>query len=337
MYANAMGRMRIKSETQKARRPRSLCFQGISGTSPTSTMTRDTPLKQTRRPVSTRPFISPRLCFSSPYPYFFHFPPFPFFPRTTPSERSFLFAIFFFNSSKNFLSIPSLPPLRFYIFGNLFTYRFRRLQGLKGCALGCHGWLNAALAGNCVSYRAPCRSAVSAVIRDGQPLPAFLPSFLRTSFIDIHRRFRSPLHSACRTSPSTLAVALPPPLFFFLVSPAAPAFFSVLEYKERSGRRAEDARKIRRLRLRFAVGAGRVGGQGDENLPRRRDRVRPLDGVSFELLPSTKFLAMISRCLLPSFIYINKSLRGEQVSIVFADLSALRSITRIRILASNYI
>lgn len=251
--------------------------------------------------------------------------------------QTFLFAIFFFNSSKNFLSIPSLPPLRFYIFGNLFTYRFRRLQGLKGCALGCHGWLNAALAGNCVSYRAPCRSAVSAVIRDGQPLPAFLPSFLRTSFIDIHRRFRSPLHSACRTSPSTLAVALPPPLFFFLVSPAAPAFFSVLEYKERSGRRAEDARKIRRLRLRFAVGAGRVGGQGDENLPRRRDRVRPLDGVSFELLPSTKFLAMISRCLLPSFIYINKSLRGEQVSIVFADLSALRSITRIRILASNYI
>lgn len=102
MYANAMGRMRIKSETQKARRPRSLCFQGISGTSPTSTMTRDTPLKQTRRPVSTRPFISPRLCFSSPYRYFFHFPLFPFFfLSSNNAERTFLkpsFSRYFFST-----------------------------------------------------------------------------------------------------------------------------------------------------------------------------------------------------------------------------------------------
>lgn len=100
MYANAMGRMRIKSETQKARRPRSLCFQGISGTSPTSTMTRDTPLKQTRRPVSTRPFISPRLCFSSPYRYFFHFPPFSFLSSNN-AERTFLkpsFSRYFFST-----------------------------------------------------------------------------------------------------------------------------------------------------------------------------------------------------------------------------------------------
>ena len=75
MYANAMGRMRIKSETQKAQRPRSLCFQGISGTSPTSTMTRDTPLKQTRRPVSIpHPFISSRLCL---YPLPLFLPLFP--------------------------------------------------------------------------------------------------------------------------------------------------------------------------------------------------------------------------------------------------------------------
>lgn len=86
MYANAMGRMRIKSETQKARRPRSLCFQGISGTSPTSTMTRDTPLKQTRRPVSIpHPFISSRLCLY-PLPLFFP-PPFPSFSLSV-SKRS---------------------------------------------------------------------------------------------------------------------------------------------------------------------------------------------------------------------------------------------------------
>lgn len=138
MYANAMGRMRIKSETQKARRPRSLCFQGISGTSPTSTMTRDTPLKQTRRPVSTRPFISPRLCFSSPYPYFFHFPlfPFPFFPRTTPSERStnLPFRDIFFQQFQEFSlhSISSSSPLLHF---RKFVYlsfspspRFKRLR-----------------------------------------------------------------------------------------------------------------------------------------------------------------------------------------------------------------
>ncbi|OAD57709.1 Acid sphingomyelinase-like phosphodiesterase 3a [Eufriesea mexicana] len=52
MNANATGRMQIEAETQKARRPRSLCFQGISGTSPTSTMTQDTPPRRTQRPLS---------------------------------------------------------------------------------------------------------------------------------------------------------------------------------------------------------------------------------------------------------------------------------------------
>lgn len=136
MYANAMGRMRIKSETQKARRPRSLCFQGISGTSPTSTMTRDTPLKQTRRPVSTRPFISPRLCFSSPYPYFFHFPLFPFsFLSSNNAERTFLpFRDIFFQQFQEFSlhSISSSSPLLHF---RKFVYlsfspspRFKRLR-----------------------------------------------------------------------------------------------------------------------------------------------------------------------------------------------------------------
>lgn len=138
MYANAMGRMRIKSETQKARRPRSLCFQGISGTSPTSTMTRDTPLKQTRRPVSTRPFISPRLCFSSPYRYFFHFPPFSFLSSNN-AERTFLKPSFsrcdiFFQQFQEFSlhSISSSSPLLHF---RKFVYlsfspspRFKRLR-----------------------------------------------------------------------------------------------------------------------------------------------------------------------------------------------------------------
>lgn len=88
MYANAMGRMRIKSETQKARRPRSLCFQGISGTSPTSTMTRDTPLKQTRRPVSTPPFYLPAsMPLSPPFISSTFPPPFPSFSLSV-SKRS---------------------------------------------------------------------------------------------------------------------------------------------------------------------------------------------------------------------------------------------------------
>lgn len=134
MYANAMGRMRIKSETQKARRPRSLCFQGISGTSPTSTMTRDTPLKQTRRPVSTRPFISPRLCFSSSYRYFFHFPPFSFLSSNN-AERTFLpFRDIFFQQFQEFSlhSISSSSPLLHF---RKFVYlsfspspRFKRLR-----------------------------------------------------------------------------------------------------------------------------------------------------------------------------------------------------------------
>lgn len=131
MYANAMGRMRIKSETQKARRPRSLCFQGISGTSPTSTMTRDTPLKQTRRPVSIpHPFISSRLCLY-PLPLFL-----PLFPllfllslslSRNEAEETFLelFAIYFF------LFPPLLSLHIFHRFGNLFTHRFSRLEGLK--------------------------------------------------------------------------------------------------------------------------------------------------------------------------------------------------------------
>ena len=45
------GRTRIKAETQKVRGT-FLCLQGISGTSPTSTMTRSTPPRETQQTVS---------------------------------------------------------------------------------------------------------------------------------------------------------------------------------------------------------------------------------------------------------------------------------------------
>ena len=131
MYANAMGRMRIKSETQKARRPRSLCFQGISGTSPTSTMTRDTPLKQTRRPVSTPPFYLPAsMPLSPPFISSTFPPPFPSFlsfSLSVSKRRGFSnFSRYIFFSSSPLLSLHI-----FHRFGNLFTHRFCRLEGLK--------------------------------------------------------------------------------------------------------------------------------------------------------------------------------------------------------------
>lgn len=127
MYANAMGRMRIKSETQKARRPRSLCFQGISGTSPTSTMTRDTPLKQTRRPVSTPPFYLPAsMPLSPPFISSTFPPPFPSFSLSV-SKRSRgnvprTFRDIFFSLPPSPFS-SHFPPFRKFVYPSFFPSR----------------------------------------------------------------------------------------------------------------------------------------------------------------------------------------------------------------------
>lgn len=262
-----MGRMRIKSETQKARRPRSLCFQGISGTSPTSTMTRDTPLKQTRRPVSTHPLLSPRVFAPLPslYPYFFHFlsfflPFFSFFLSLSKERTSFetFFAIYFFfflnnSNTEFFLSdlISSFHPFFLYFSTTFrkFVYpsrRFKRWPARDGLTRSTVSW-------NCVSYRAPCHSAVSVVIRS-KPLP-----FLQT--------------------PSVLYLTFSHFFFFFLVSPAVPCFFQRAGIRgtgwAAGGRRPENSaitaairhgswssRRPRRWKLIAAKGSSSSSGRG---------------------------------------------------------------------------